>query len=125
MPKKKVILFFVAVIYSLVLIYFSLANADAALPNHKIPYQDKWLHLLSYIILAFVWGLFSTKSYKRKALLTSFLCTLVFGILLESIQETINPTRTTDLFDGLANVVGVVIGTVIVYYYQNNKDKII
>ena len=124
MPNKNRLLLLGTLVYTLVLLYFSLGDADAVLPDYKIVHQDKWMHLLAYILLAFLWGLYSINRLEHKALIISFFATLIFGIVLEGIQEIINSSRTTDVLDLIANCIGVGVGTVIVHYYQKTKVKI-
>lgn len=125
MPKSKSVLLGLALVYTIVLLYFSLSNADAVLLNPIIKYQDKLLHFLAYLVLAFIWGLYLNRTALKVPLLISFLATFAFGIVLEVFQEYINPLRTTDLFDGISNCFGVIVGTLIVRYYQKTKVKIV
>ena len=104
--------------------YFSLADPETVLPEDRIPHQDKLMHLVAYVLLAFFWGLYGYSRLKNKALIITFSATLVFGIVLESVQEMINSSRTTDVLDLIANCTGVVLGTIIVHYYQKSKYKI-
>lgn len=125
MLKNTKILLGIASVYTLILLYFSLGNVNAVLPDPVLKHQDKLLHFLAYIVLAFVWGLFAKSKCLTSPLLVSFLATLAFGIVLETVQELINSLRTTHIFDGIANCFGVVIGTLIVKCYQKSKVKIV
>lgn len=125
MLKNNKVQLAVAIAYTLVLLYFSLSNFKLEPSEDKVPHLDKVLHLLAYVILAVFWCFYFLNSGIKKALKTSLTATLVFGILLESVQEWINPLRMFDLLDLLANCIGVVIGTIIVHYLSKSKVKLI
>lgn len=113
-----------AISYTLALLYFSLANVNNLLPDNPFPYRDKLFHLLAYCLLAFVWGYYGNYFFSKKTLWFSFFATLSFGIVLECLQEKINPLRQFEVLDVLANCLGVLIGTIIVLIIQRTKVKI-
>lgn len=119
MLKNSLLLLFTAIVYTLILLYFSLADTQGVVPETGIKFQDKILHFGSYIALAVIWGLFARALNKKYVLFYTFLATLFFGIVLELVQETINPLRTYDIYDLLANCTGVVVGTIFVVIYSN------
>lgn len=118
MLKSSKVYLFAATAYTFLLLYFSLGNPDKVLPETGIEFQDKIFHLIAYIVLAIVWSLYFLKSHLKNALVISFLSTLTFGVLLEILQEVINPLRNYDNLDLLANCLGVIIGTIIVVLYN-------
>ncbi|WP_299113697.1 VanZ family protein [uncultured Winogradskyella sp.] len=113
----------IAVAYTFILLYFTLGNPDEVLPETNIKFQDKIFHFIAYITLAILWGLYFFTGHYKKGLLISFIATLIFGVVLELVQEVINPLRNYDNLDLLANCVGVVVGTIVVLYYKNLKLK--
>ncbi len=114
MLKSKTAILFVSISYSLLLLYFTFNDSAAILEDHIIVHQDKILHFCAYIFLAFIWGYYMLLSSAKKGILYSFISTLVFGVLLEIIQERVNPSRTFDVLDLMANCIGVIVGTIIV-----------
>ena len=109
-----------SVLYTSLVLYVSLADADSFLPEKKLfKNQDKVLHLIIYIVLAVVWGISALKNAIKQPLLISFIATLSFGIILESFQETISSYRTYDTVDLIANCLGVIVGTIFVMYYKH------
>ena len=98
----------------MLLLYFTFNDSAAILEDHIIVHQDKILHFCAYIFLAFIWGYYMLLSSAKKGILYSFISTLVFGVLLEIIQERVNPSRTFDVLDLMANCAGVTVGTIIV-----------
>ena len=123
MPNNKKVYLLIALIYTIVLLYFSLGDADAVLPETNLKFQDKILHFIAYLGLAILWGYYAILLQIKNAIIYSFLSTLIFGIILELIQEVVNPLRTYDILDLLANCIGVIVGTIIVVWY-NGKLKL-
>ncbi|MGQ7946335.1 VanZ family protein [Flavobacterium sp. WC2509] len=61
-------------------------------------------------MFTFVWFLFFYKQFNSdsifKPLLISFLFSFVFGITIEVLQGLVTSTRSADVLDGVANLVG-------------------
>ncbi|MBT8244987.1 MAG: VanZ family protein [Winogradskyella sp.] len=123
MLKKRQFYLFTAIGYTLFLLYITLANPEKLLVKEYLEFQDKIFHFGAYVLLALVWGFFALKAKYKKAILISFTTTLTFGVILEIIQEILNPLREYDNLDLLANCIGVAVGTIIVFYYKNLKLK--
>jgi VanZ family protein len=76
----------------------------------KIPYFDKMVHFMMYFIFAlFLMSGFSRQYGKTsaKAYIFSFIIAFLFGVLIECIQEKVG--RSYDLYDMLANTVGIIV----------------
>jgi len=113
----------IAIVYTIILLYFSLGNPSDVLPETNIKFQDKIFHFTAYVILAILWGFYFFIGNYKKGILISFMATLIFGVVLEFVQEVVNPLRNYDNLDLLANCIGVVVGTIVVLYYKNLKLK--
>jgi VanZ family protein len=87
-------------------------------PNIDIPFADKMLHLVINAGLLVVWAsyLFSrnTKAKKLPTLALLFGCIFIYGILIEVIQESLISTRGAEIFDVVANVCGLFLGSFVV-----------
>ena len=123
MVKNRKFYFFIALIYTIVLLYFSLGDISGVLPDTNIKFQDKILHFLAYLILSILWGYYAILLKTKNAIIYSFLATLIFGVILELVQEVVNPLRDYDILDLLANCIGIMFGTVVVIWY-NRKLKL-
>ena len=123
MLKNRKFYFFIALIYTIVLLYFSLGDISGVLPDTNIKFQDKILHFLAYLILSVLWGYYAILLKTKNAIIYSFLATLIFGVILELVQEVVNPLRDYDILDLLANCIGIMFGTVVVIWY-NRKLKL-
>ena len=103
----KKILLVIALLYTIALAVLSLLSSDD-LPEVEVEYADKIAHAIAYALLSFLWYL-SLKSFKiSKALLISALIAIIYGIILEVLQGTLTVGRTLDMYDVLANCIGVV-----------------
>lgn len=108
----KILVFLVAIIYTIVLIIVSLVNLDGV-PSLGSSFDDKIYHLIAYLGLAFLWITYYKPNTKNYTLVTVFFCLISFGLILEILQNQINPNRTYDTYDILANCFGVILGTLI------------
>ncbi|MEZ4798106.1 MAG: VanZ family protein [Flavobacteriaceae bacterium] len=115
MPKK--ILLVIALLYTIALAVLSLLSSGN-LPDLEVDYADKVAHLIAYGVLYFVWQI-TLDAYKiPKAILIASGFAITYGIILEVLQGTLTVGRTLDMYDVLANCIGVVI-ILIVYKYKN------
>ena len=85
-------------------------------PDTNLEFQDKIFHFLAYLGLSFLWCYYSFLIQIKKGLLKVFLITFFFGIILEFVQEKVNPMRHFDVIDLIANCLGVMFGTIIVAF---------
>ena len=83
-----------------------------------IPFADKMVHLIINAVLLVVWACYifsrKTKVTKPYTLPLLFVCILIYGILIEVTQERLIPTRGAELFDVVANVCGLILGSFVV-----------
>lgn len=86
-----------------------------------IPNQDKFLHLLFYGILGylFIKALqiqFKITKLNRRIFIISFSFILTFGIILELIQEKMIQSREGEVLDLLFDLIGFFICLVFIYF---------
>jgi len=94
------------------------------IPSQKwniIPHQDKFLHLVFYGIL----GYFFIKAFQMHFKITrlnirifiiSLLFILIFGIILELIQEIMIKSREGEVLDLLFDLIGFIMCFVFIYF---------
>ena len=92
---------------------------------------DKVVHIAMYAGFAFlsIWGYrdqFVQKSNKEKhkALVLTFIISIVYGALTEIMQETICYQRTGSVYDFIADVIGSLLGIAFFSFLQKKKNKI-
>jgi VanZ family protein len=121
---------FPIIIYALALIVASVLPSGAALNEKKIGVLfelrlDYFVHCCAYMgfyFLIIVTNLFKREVYPTKNFLHVFIGTLLLAIGTEVVQLFLS-YRTFNLFDILANVSGIFIGVIILYF--TSKYRII
>ena len=97
-----------AICYTVVLTIFSLINIDS-LPELGSDYDDKIYHVLSYGLLNLLWYLVLQNFSIIKSVFIASLGSIIYGIILEVLQEQLTFARNLDLIDVLANSIGVAV----------------
>jgi len=104
--------FIAALIWSLTILVVCLLNTKN-ISKLNIPFlgYDKMVHAGIHFVLTVLWLLYleticklSTKIYLSVGLLL-----LCYGVLIEILQETLTKDRSADLFDVIANTVGIIL----------------
>lgn len=102
----------IAIGLTLFICYMSLSQAPKVAEIVEV--SDKSLHSFAYFGLALSW-FFAVKSshtvIKDKIIIG--LLVLLLSILLEVLQGTITDSRVSDYFDIVANIIGIIIATVL------------
>ena len=101
-----------AIVYTIWLTIVSLINLSNV-PSLGSSFDDKIYHFIAYVGLGFLWVTYFKYNIKSANILLTFGAVLLYGIILELVQHKINPNRTFDLYDLLANCIGVIVGTLI------------
>ncbi len=87
---------------------FSLLK-PGALPVKSLHVSDKILHTFAYTVLMISWLFVYRKQHFRKYLVL-FAVLSVFGIIIELLQAYMRLGRNEDLYDVLANTIGLTLG---------------
>jgi VanZ family protein len=91
----------------------------------NIPHLDKWVHGSLY----FIWGFLCLYEFcialgrQNKYLLKTFFIGMLLGGLVELYQHTLIPNRMGDVWDFLANDVGLILSLITFYYYTKKRDN--
>ena len=101
-----------AIVYTIALVIASLISLNG-IPSLGSSFDDKIYHVIAYLGLAFLWITYVKPFKKNNVLIIVFLSVIMFGVVLELIQHQLNPNRTYDTYDLMANCLGVVLGTLI------------
>ncbi|MBE9489377.1 MAG: VanZ family protein [Bacteroidetes bacterium] len=85
--------------------------------------NDKFAHVLLFVILTFIWLLYYFISNKKgkiiKNMLRVLLLCFIYGIIIETIQYLLIASRQADLLDILANAIGIFIGAIVFWQVRN------
>ena len=120
MVKKLLLLG--SIIYTIWLTTVSLINLENV-PSLGSSFDDKIYHFIAYFGLAALWVTYFKFFKKRYATLVVFISAILFGAVLEVLQHQINPNRTYDNYDLMANCFGVIFGTLIAHKLKIFKLK--
>jgi VanZ family protein len=117
----KNILLVLALFYTVALAVVSLLSSDD-LPSIDLEDGDKLAHAIAYGILCLIWYQ-TLKALKiSKSIIVATFGAIIYGIILEVFQGTLTEARVPDVYDILANCIGVVfIFTIIVI---KNKTQV-
>lgn len=117
--------FLVALAYAIALGTVSLITLKD-LPDVKISFADKIFHFLAYGLFAILWYLafyYSFNLKKMKALIYAFILAVLFGIIIEILQDTMTSSRALDVYDAVANTLGALIASVLIWFINNLQVK--
>jgi len=106
------------ILYTLALLILSLVS-KADLPEPDFSFADKVFHFVAYAILAFLWYNVFFRHYNmnmRKALSYAIGFAMLFGIVLEFLQEYTTSSRQLDIYDIIANTLGALSSLVILRF---------
>ena len=116
-------LLLIAILYScLISVLFFIPSPD--LPKVQISALDKIAHVLIYFILINLWMLYlnikNDFQFNDKWILILLLSVLLYGIIIEILQGLLTISRSADILDVAANLIGSLIG---IYFFKNIKNK--
>jgi len=97
------------------------ASSLPSKPFLNIPYFDKMVHLSMF----FIFCLLLFRPFKKLGFKYYFLApatAIVFGAILEWAQRSISATRSSDIYDFLANATGIMLATFF-YFLLVSKRK--
>ncbi len=106
MLKKWALL--IVVIYATVLTIASLIHLGGV-PSLGSSFDDKIYHFIAYFLFTvLVYNYCKVRQFKN-ANVISAVVVIVYGIIIEVLQQTITSYRTLDIYDVFANALGVVV----------------
>ena len=112
--------FLLSIIYTLALTAVCLIRLNN-LPDIKVSNGDKIFHLLSYLVLTFLWVntfIYKFKLKKEQAIVYAGISCIAFGIIIEILQGSVTSYRSSDIYDVVANTCGVLI-MVLIFVFKN------
>lgn len=120
MPKKYIIRG-LCLGYALLVAVGSLIDTKKA-PRFDFVFEDKIIHFLAYLMLC-VFFFLGLKTFRiRRGVKNAVAITLIFGTVLELLQKVVTDHRTFDLFDLLANGLGVLTAALLI---RKNKTILV
>ena len=114
MLKKLFLL--VSILYTATLTTVCLIKINK-LPDVGVSFADKIFHFLAYTVLALLWYITFINTFKfekKRALINVTIISIMFGIIIEVLQGTITASRSADIYDVIANTIGVLLMVAII-----------
>ncbi len=96
------------------------------LPDVQISFADKIFHFLAYSIFVVLWYFafcYTFKFQKTKSILYAFVFAVLFGIIIEVLQDTMTASRALDVYDALANTLGALMSAIILWLTKSLRVK--
>ena len=113
MPNR-IIIFSFSLFYTLVITVLSLVQLRD-IPKLNTGFDDKIVHFLIYAIFCLMWFL-SFYSFKiKRSLFAASAFSILFGLIIELIQSQATVYRTGEVSDFLANTIGALAMTMLIY----------
>ncbi|MBT8283960.1 MAG: VanZ family protein [Flavobacteriaceae bacterium] len=99
---------------------------DDLAPDIEIPYLDKVVHFSFYFIAAvlgmsFIHAQNQQFSSARKRTLILLSSLLIYGIIIEVLQQSLTTYRSGEILDVLANSIGALLGTLLMWAIFSEK----
>ncbi len=115
-----------ALLYTVfITIAFLSPTSNKSLINFIIPI-DKLIHFIIYLLLSIFWFSFlnlnKVNRLSNKTILLVLFVFVIYGIIIEGLQENLTATRKADIMDVFANIIGSITG-VIVFLKVKNRIK--
>ena len=114
----KVLAFLSAIVYTAVLTIASLMTIKE-MPNLGFSFSDKVLHFLAYCIMCFLWFMacsYTFKFTKKQSIFYALIFSVIFGMFIEVLQGTMTVSRAYDVYDMLANSLGALLASTILWF---------
>ena len=112
-----------ALLYTVLLTTVSVSEIENLPKMPLFPMQDKVAHIIAYLILGASWGLYWMVKSKPKSVHPYFtvllLGGLIYGTVIEVMQQQLTVSRSADVFDIFANVLGMLIGAILGQWFYN------
>jgi VanZ family protein len=110
---NKKILFYLAISWSLLLIFLSLVSLSSIKDPIDVPYKDKAVHFVFYFVFVVLWTIWVYKSDIFKPIWVVLLIGILLGICIEFCQSNFTNERKFELLDIIANSLGALFGFIV------------
>ncbi|WP_405293816.1 VanZ family protein [Algibacter sp. Ld11] len=123
MLKKSAIV--LAVLYTVALVTVCLISLED-MPKVDVSNGDKIFHFGAYAVFTVLWYgafMFNFKLEKMKALLYATIFAVLFGIVIEVLQDTMTDYRAMDIYDAVANSLGALLTALILWRINKLQVK--
>ena len=109
---NKSIVLTIQIAYIVVITVLSLVSIDTK-TNINVDFADKIIHVIIHTINVILLYILFIKFKVAKSLLIAIIVSILYGIIIEILQEYISINRQFDIFDIYANCFGTIIAAII------------
>lgn len=110
----------VLVLYVVALTIGSLAHVGG-IPSLGSSFDDKIYHFTAYFLFTILVYNYSRTTKLTHVILISAISVIIYGIIIEVLQQVLTSYRTLDVYDALANTLGVVFASLMITF--RNKQS--
>lgn len=122
----KFFYFFSAILWAILITVFCLVQFKTV-PLGSVSHLDKVVHAFFYFVLTFLvqlnWRVSNFNLSSRTQAVVSVVGTILFGVIIELLQETCTATRHADILDIIANSIGALLSVFAFKLYVRFKNK--
>ena len=111
---KNVLICSVTIVYTISIGVLSLAHLTKV-PELNTGFDDKIAHFVLYAGLCLFWFMSFHILKSKSSLLLASLFSIVFGAVIEILQGVVSIYRTADVFDLVANCLGILTMALIIH----------
>ena len=112
----------IALVYTVFLAVFSFINLQA-LDDIGPQFKDKIFHILAYALLFWLWYRSRSTPVENKIVVRMAVLIILYGMVIEVLQQVLTDSRRFDWLDALANTIGV-IGVVFWHIRRTGLDGV-
>ena len=110
----------VLVLYVVALTIGSLAHVGG-IPSLGSSFDDKIYHFTAYFLFTILVYNYCRTVKLTHVILTSAISVIIYGIIIEVLQQVLTSYRTLDVYDVLANTLGVVFASLIITFRKKQS----
>ena len=120
MHKQLALALFIS--YVLLLTILSLMSLSGV-PSLGSSIDDKIYHCIAYFTFTILCFVFLNTTQVKYKMSISIITAVTYGIIIEVLQSVVTNSRTSDIYDVVANSLGVAFGVMAISFFRNRKLK--
>lgn len=120
---RKALTYKEAIVVGLLIAYFSVLKEPVIRLPEDVAFADKWGHMLAYFLLGamLAFNLWQDDKTKTQLWIVGLVIPIIYGGLLEIVQDLFCYPRTADWLDWGADIIGTVAGVGLVAGIWSSK----
>ena len=109
--------------YALLLAVLSLIPITGNVHRLGFSFDDKIYHSLAYFVFTVLLYVYTCKIQSANKMIVAFSIAVIYGIIIEVLQEMSSIDREAELFDVIANTLGSLIAVIVIQVKRGLKLK--